>query len=106
MGLQLTVIKTKSEHWERCFGFPQDFIKLEFSSEHELKKEGNLTVIQIAKKTELYQAFNTNMNNIFHLGMERAMELVFREIDDDKLDKKLAERLKKRLSKRIEQENF
>ena len=53
-----------------------------------------------------FQNENYNLYNIFHLGMERAMELVFREIDDDKLDKKLAERLKKRLSKRIEQENF
>ena len=106
MSVQLTVIKTKDEHWERRIGFPEEFIKLEFSSEHELKKEGNLTVIQINKQTELYKAFDKNLNNIFHLGMERAMELIFSEIDKNRLDKKSICGLKEKLCKRLEKEHY
>jgi len=105
MSIELTVVKTREEHWVQLIGIRDTFLKLEFSGEHQISNEGNRTIVTINKKSELYKAFDENQNAIFNLGVERALEVVLKELYDSKLDKKRYRSIKQKISLELEKEN-
>lgn len=105
MSVELTVVKTKEEHWVQKIGIRDTFLKLEFSGEHHISNEGDRTIVTIDKNSELYKAFDENLNDVFNLGVEKALEIVLKELYESKLDKRQYRALKQNISRELEKEN-
>jgi len=105
MSVQLTMVKTKDEHWVQQINFDKSFLKLEFSEEHQISITDEKTIVKIGKQSELYQAFNDNLKDVFKMGMERALEVVLKELKRSRLDKKQCLELKRNIAKEMEKES-
>ncbi|WP_020527982.1 hypothetical protein [Flexithrix dorotheae] len=106
MSLKLTVIKTKDEHWERSFGFPHDGIRLEFSQEHDIRQLEDVTSVFIKKGSDLFSAFNNNLNKVFQLGVEKALQIVISEIENLDVSNQTKNLLTEKFEQRLKQEAF
>jgi|GEM_PF-6475758 len=106
MSVQLTMIKTDKEHWMQQVGLKDAFISFEFSEEHQIRKEGDRTVIKIDKQSALYKAFNKNQNDLFKLGVEHALQKVLKQLSLVKLNKKLYTSLKELITKELKKEKL
>ena len=105
MSVQLTIVKTNEEHWVQHIGLKDTFLKLEFAAEHQVSNVGERTIVKIHKTSELYRAFNENLNDVFNMGMEKALRTVLKELDSCKLDKKGYRSLKQYINRELEKEH-
>ncbi len=106
MSTKLTFIKTTSEHWERSFGFPGESLRLEFSKEHAINCGDDKVVVHVEKDTELFNAFNSNLNSIYHLGLERAGEIAQLILDKLDVDHRTKAAILGKLQQRLQEENL
>jgi len=106
MSVKLTIIKTGNEHWERSIGYPEEGIQFQFSKEHEVACNEETVSVYVQKNSELFRAFNLNLKRVYHMGLERAGQIVANTLDTTGLSPKQRAALLAKILDGLAKENF